>query len=507
MKTRWLLSPLAVLAGLSIPLALSPFNAWPLMFIGVAGFFALQHSARSAREATWLGWLFGVGYFGLGVSWIYGSMQTVDTPIWLALILTGGFCLLMALFHAFQGWAFHRFLRHSKGSLWLTAPLWWVFNEWIREWFLTGMPWLYAGYAFTDLPVGQMAAIVGIYGLSLVLAFAAAWLVGGLWHLKDRQLRSAIVYFVSAGLLLLLTNTLGLLRPASSWVDNEQPIQVAAVQSNIDQRLKWSAAQQRPTLEFYGASITGMSDVDLVLWPEAAMTRLPDQIPYFLSQIDTLGKNRDQAIITGTLTQENGRYYNAMRGYGQADGEYRKQHLVPFGEYVPLEKWLRGLIAFFDLPMSTMVPAGKPQTPMTFELAGQPYFAAPVICYEAAYPNIVRELATDAHIITVISNDAWFGDSLGPHQHLQITQMRAIENARPILRATQNGISALIDADGRILQKTTQFVEAELIGTLNLTTGQTPYQRLPTAFVIWIIAIALSIIIILKITKNRSRTP
>ncbi|EAR07329.1 apolipoprotein N-acyltransferase [Reinekea blandensis] len=506
MKTSWLLSLSAILAGIAVPLSLAPFNFWPLMFVGVGGFFYLQHIARSAKESAWFGWLFGVGYFGLGVSWIYGSMQTVDTPIWLALILTGGFCLLMALFHAFQGWFYGRFLRQLPWALLLVAPLWWVLNEWFREWFLTGMPWLYAGYAFTDLPIGQLAAIVGIYGLSLILAVSSALGLSAFLQIRSGDRRKALGQVVAVVLLLVGSVTVGILRPASSWVDSAGVLEVAAVQSNIDQRVKWSAAQQRPTLEFYGDSITRMKNVDLVLWPEAAMTRLPDKIPYFLSQIDTLGKNRDQAIITGTLTQEDGRYFNAMRGYGQASGEYRKQHLVPFGEYVPLENWLRGLIAFFDLPMSTMIPAGEPQAPIPFEVAGQPYFAAPVICYEAAYPGLVRQLARDAGLITVVSNDAWFGDSLGPHQHLQITQMRAIENGRPILRATQNGISALIDANGRIVQRTDQFVSAELIGEMTLSQNRTPFQTLPRALVIWLSGGALLILFILNWRKNSVRS-
>lgn len=486
------LSIIAILTGLAVPLALAPFNFWPLMFVGVAGFYWVTLHAQTTRQALGLGWLYGIGYFGLGVSWIYGSMQTVDTPLWLSLVLTGGFCALMALFHVFQSWFFVRFLRSLPLAIALIAPLWWVINEWIREWFLTGMPWLYAGYAFTDVAIGQLGAVVGIYGLSLILAFCAAWLLLTLQYWFRRQQKTAAGFAGATLILLLISLLFGWLKPASSWVEPSQTLTVAAVQSNIDQRTKWSAAQQRPTMEFYGDSLSGMKEIDLILWPEAALTRLPEQIPYYLSQVNDISLNRDQAVLTGMLTFHDGRYYNAMRGYGTASGEYKKQHLVPFGEYVPLEKWLRGLIAFFDLPMSTMYPAPEPQMPMPFTLAGNPYFAAPVICYEAAYPGIVRDLARDANLITVVSNDAWFGDSIGPHQHLQITRMRAIENGRPILRATQNGISALIDADGAVLKRTEQFVAAELIGELELTQGLTPFQRLPAGTVISLVSLILA---------------
>ncbi len=472
---------LALLFGLCVPLSLAPFNFWPLMFVGVAGFFWLSFQATNSKHAALLGWLYGVGYFTLGVSWIYGSMQTVETPVWLSIILTGGFCFLMALFHTFQLWFFHRFLKHLTFALLLVSPLWWVVNEWIREWFLTGMPWLFAGYAFTDISVGQLAAVVGIYGLSFLLAIASAWVLKSLlsW-LKNRQLANLKYAALAMGCFALLS-LIGVVKPASSWTAPLRTINTAAVQSNVNQRTKWSAAQQRPTLDFYGQSIVGMKDVDLIVWPEAAMTRRPDQIPYFLKQVQDLGESRDQAIITGILMLHDGRFYNSMLGYGTASGEYNKQHLVPFGEYVPLENWLRGLIAFFDLPMLTMYPAAQEQTPIPFSLESQPYFAAPVICYEAAYPDLVRKLAKDADIIAIVSNDAWFGDSLGPHQHLQISRMRAIENGRAIVRATQNGVSALIDADGKVLSQSKQFEPAELIGDLTLRSGKTPFQLLPAS--------------------------
>jgi apolipoprotein N-acyltransferase len=462
------------------------------MFVGIAIFFWLSLNAETSRQALWFGWVFGAGYFGVGVSWIYGSMQTVDTPLWLSLFLTGGFCLLMALFHLFQAWSFHRFLRHLPYALVAGAPLWWVINEWVREWFLTGMPWLYAGYATLKTPIAQLGAIVGIYGLSLLVAFVSALLLSSLIAFKQKEKTAAFRSLVAAVVIFTASALFGVVKPASSWTNEVRSIKAAAVQSNVDQRTKWSLAQQRPTLEFYGGSISKMTDVDLVLWPEAAMTRRPDQIPYFISQIQNIGEQRDQAIITGMLTLHDGRFYNAMMGYGTATGEYKKQHLVPFGEYVPLESILRGLIAFFDLPMSSMYPAPEPQYPMAFTLASQDYFAAPVICYEAAYPEIVRRLAVDSHLITVVSNDAWFGDSIGPHQHLEITQMRAIENGRPILRATQNGISALIDADGQVLDRSKQFVEAEVIGELTLRSGKTPFQYVPASSPVWIMIVLLA---------------
>ena len=484
-SSKWL-ALVALLSGLCIPLALAPFNFSPLIFAGVAGFFWLSFRAAGARQAMWLGWLFGVSQYGLGVSWIYSSMQTVDTPLWLGFLLTAGFCLALALLPLFQMWFFHRFLRRLPLALVLIAPLWWVVNEWVREWLFTGMPWLYAGYALSDTPMAQNAALVGVYGLSLLVAVIAAGLLRIGYSLKSQQRRSAQISAAWVVSLLGLSTLVGLVQPASHWTQAIGTLKVAAIQSNVDQRRKWTSAQQQPTLDFYAQVLQDLPDIDLMLWPEAAMTLRPEQIPNYMADIQRLGAERDMAVVTGVVTYEAGRYYNAILGYGTASGEYRKQHLVPFGEYLPLEKYLRGTIAFFDLPTSTMYPAPEPQWPISAELDGQPYFIAPVICYEATYPDLVRKLAKESHLIAVVSNDAWFGDSIAPHQHLQITRMRAIENGRDLLRSTQNGISALIDADGRVLQRSDQFVSAKLIGELTLRSGLTPFQRLPSAFIPWL---------------------
>lgn len=492
----------AFLFGLCVPLALAPFNFWPLMFVGIGGFFWLSMIAQSSKQAALFGWLYGVGYFGLGVSWVYGSMRTVDTSILLSVILTGGFCLLLAITLLFQMWFFHRFLKPLPYALLLIAPLWWVVNEWIREWFLTGMPWLFAGYGFTTLPTAQLGAVIGIYGLSLLMALLSAGFlykeISANRHSKVHRSLMALMLVV----VLIATFIYGTLVPASRWTQEEQTIIAAAVQSNVDQRTKWSNAQVNPTLDFFGKSIGGMSEADLVLWPEAAITRRVDQIPSFFSQLNAIGVRREQAIITGILTLEYDRFYNSMIGVGSADGEYRKQHLVPFGEYLPFDSILRGVIGFFDISLSSMYPAGSPQFPISFTHNGEPYFAAPIICYEAAYPDLVRKLARESDILTVVSNDAWFGDSIGPHQHLQMTQMRAIENGRPMVRSTQNGISALINADGKILQKSQQFVPAELVGELTMRSGLTPFQRYPSFTIPVLCLVIIGFFVIQKRTRK-----
>lgn len=468
------LALLSLFSGILLPLSLAPFGFWPLAWLSLIGYFWVTERAQSPKQAFWLGWCFGAGLFGLGISWVYGSMRTVATPIPLSVLMTTVFCLAIALLPGLQAWLYHRFFKQGRGSQWLAAPLLWLVFEWVRSWLFTGMPWLFAGYALTDTPAGQLGAVLSVYGLSAIIAFSSAALAMALPAQVNRSLRwapglGAVVIVVSMGL--------GVVLPAERWSTVIDSADVVAIQSNVAQAQKWQSSQVRPTLEFYSEQARRYDSADLMIWPEAALTVRPERIPAYLEDLERVGNERQQGIITGIVTQQEGRYFNALLGFGTADGEYRKQHLVPFGEYLPFEQQLRGLINFFNIPMSTLTPAPEPQAPMPWMHRGEERYLAPVICYEAAYPGLTMALARESDLMIMVSNDAWFGDSLAPHQHLQITRMRAIENSRAIVRSTQNGISALIDANGEILERSRQFEVAAVTGSINLRQGLTPYQR------------------------------
>lgn len=466
------LSLFALLLGLLLPLSMAPFKLWPLVWLSLGGYFWVVHQARSPRQAFWLGFCYGAGLFGLGISWVFASMRTVNTGVALSLIMTTAFCLGIALLPAIQAWLYVRFLKTRRFALTLAAPMLWILFEWLRSWLFTGMPWLLAGYSQTDTPFGQLSALVSVYGLGLALALASAQLARGLI-----QGRSALPGIAIAAGLTVLGFIAGALLPADRWTEPGDRILAVAVQSNIAQAEKWQPSMLRPTLDFYARQARTQTDADLMVWPEAALTARPQRLATYLSQLDQLGIDRNQAILTGIINSEAGRHYNALLGFGTAAGEYRKQHLVPFGEYLPFEAQLRGLINFFNIPMSVMSPAQTPQRPLPWNYRGQTRQLAPVICYEAAYPGLVRRLARESDLLIMISNDAWFGDSLAPHQHLQISRMRAIENGRDLVRATQNGVSALVDARGRVLERSRQFEVATVKGEVRLRTGLTPYQR------------------------------
>ena len=259
------------------------------------------------------------------------------------------------------------------------------------------------------------------------------------------------------------------------WVAraSEQPLRVALVQPNVPQEHKWDRAWYQPILNQLSEATEPLYGKDIVIWPEAAVPNYYQRAQDFLQPISERAATSNTTLITGIPYRQSSEsvYHNSITALGHGQGMYFKQRLVPFGEYVPLENWLRGLIAFFDLPMSAFSPGPADQPPLR---AGA-YRVAPFVCYEIVYADLVASSARDADLLVTISNDSWFGDSIGPLQHLQIAQMRALENGRYLLRGTNNGVSAIIDQRGQIVSRTEQFVPATLTGEVEVMLGNTPF--------------------------------
>jgi apolipoprotein N-acyltransferase len=463
-----LLSLLAPLAGSLITLSLAPFNLWPAGIVSCAIYCALLCTC-SARQALWRGWLFGLGLFGSGVSWVYVSIHVHGyAPVPLAVLLTVLFCAGLALLHALFAWSYVRWVRPLPGGMLLGFPVLWVLFEWLRGWLLTGFPWLYLGYAHPDTWIAGWGPILGVFGLSFICAISGSCLFLA-W--RSRQPAEVVTYAV---VLITLWAGGAVLRPIE-WVApaSEQPLSVALYQPNIPQQHKWDPAWLPRILARYQRAAEALYHYDLVLWPESAIPRyFQDMAPWF-APLEERARSSEATLITGILYrgERRGEYFNSITALGQGSGVYHKQRLVPFGEYVPLEDWLRGLIAFFDLPMSNLSAGAPGQGPLR---AGA-YRVAPFICYEIVYPDLVAGAARKADLLVTISNDSWFGNSIGPLQHLQMARMRALENGRYLLRATNNGVSAIIDQRGRLLARSEQFVETTLTGTAEVMLGRTPF--------------------------------
>lgn len=456
---------IALVAGALLPLSLAPFDIWPLGMLAVATFFYVLHDTES--NGLLLGWLFGVGKYAVGVSWVYVSIHDYgNAPPLLALFLVGLFVAGLALFTLANGWLFCRL----KRSQWLASGavfiVLYVAFEWLLTWFLTGFPWLLVGYGQMATVLAGFAPVGGVLLVSFMTLSSAIGLV--VWF-QERQSMPAILltlapWVVGAGLVLI------------DWVEGAESHEVALVQGNIAQVDKWQPENRQPIIEQYLALSDPHWDADLIVWPEASITLFEHQASALLSALDERGKASATAIVLGLLTREvkphdEVVFKNTAIGLGMARGRYEKRRLVPFGEYVPFAETLRGLIQFFDLPMSRSEPGDWRQPLM--QIGDMSAMVA--ICYEIVYPELVRE---GADVLLTISNDTWFGDSIGPLQHLQMARMRALENGRWLLRATNNGVSAIVDERGIIRARLPQFEAGVLRGEYRRMRGLTPYARL-----------------------------
>ncbi|AQA17878.1 apolipoprotein N-acyltransferase [Halioglobus japonicus] len=482
-----LLSPLA---GALITLSLAPYNIWPAGILSCA-LFAYLLSTCNPPRGFWRGWLFGLGLFGTGASWVYVSIhEHGNASVPLALVLTGLFCAGLALLHGTFAWLYIRFIRPLPGGMLIGFPVLWVLFEWLRSWFLTGFPWLYLGYAHVDTAIAGWAPILGIYGLSMICALTGSCLFLA-W--RSRQAIALVTYAVIVATLWIGG---GVLKPIQ-WVAraSEEPLSVAIYQPNIPQQNKWNREYYLPILHQMRGATMPLLGHDIIVWPEAAIPNLYERARPFLDPIAARARKADTTLITGIPNRPEGdeRYYNSITALGQGQGSYFKQRLVPFGEYVPLEDYLRGVIEFFNLPMSFQSRGPADQPP----LAAGTFRVSPSICYEVVYPDLVAAGAREADLLITISNDSWFGDSIGPLQHLQMAQMRALENGRYMIRGTNNGVSALIDHRGQVIAESEQFVETVLTGEVQAMLGKTPFASFGSVPILSACAISLALMILM----------
>ena len=472
-------SRVKALASLLVPIisgalfvpGVAPMSAWPSTLLSVAALLYLMHR-KSQQSAFFIGWLYGVGLFGAGVSWVYVSIQVHgQAPPLLAGTLTALFCLGLATLTGLQMALYRRCSRGRKTPSSLLFAAIWVLFEWLRSWLFTGFPWLYAGYIALDTPAAGWAPVVGVYGLSFLIAGLSA-AIGSLALNNASTLRKKGAE-ASIWVIIILT---GMPLSAVSWTqDRSAPLTVAIYQPNIPLEKKWDRRYFRAIQQQYtDNSRPYFKNTDLVLWPESALPTYKDRIEDYLSLISTEATETGTTLITGIPTRDAQGGYNSIVALGLGAGEYRKQKLVPFGEYVPFEENLRGLIQFFDLPMSNFIPG--PNVPPI--LSAGPLKVASFICYEIVYPDFVWQGARDAALLVTVSNDSWFGHSIGPLQHLQMARFRALETGRPLLRGTNNGVSAIIDHKGDLLVATPQFEEVVITGEVQPKTGLTPLMWL-----------------------------
>lgn len=468
---------MAVFAGaLAVP-GFAPFQLFPATIVSLALLFYLWRLAASPRRAAWLGFGYGLGLFGGGIYWIHISLhQFGGMPWWMAAFCTFALCAFLALFPALVGALGKRLPCPDWAVVLLWAPL-----EWVRGWIFTGFPWLTVGYSqVPDSPLAGFMPVIGVYGVSLLVAVAARLLLDV--ALSSRR-------WLASGALLVLALTGMLLKNVEWTVPDGAPVTVALLQGNVAQDLKWQPEEIQRTLDHY-FQLVSASDARLTVLPETALPLLQQQLPPdYLAALAAHARSRGGDVLYGVVERENGAYYNSMLSVGDAAPQrYRKTHLVPFGEFIPL-KGLFGWIYrdWLDIPLNDLARGGFAQQPLA--VAGQR--VAVNICYEDVFgEEIIRQLPA-ATLLVNASNDAWYGDSTAAYQHLQISQARALETGRMMLRATNTGATAIIDRDGRVLAALPHFRTRILQGEAQGYRGSTPYVRFGNGLFLLMAGLAL----------------
>ncbi len=495
---RTFLAP-ALLGALAVA-GYAPFGWFPVPILTLAVLFRLVSDA-APRSALLAGWSYGLGLFLAGVSWIYVSISVYGgMPAPIAALATLLFCAFIALFPAAALWLGARVASAPVPRLALAFPAAWALLEWVRGWIFTGFPWLALGYsqapngAGPASPLAGFAPVLGVYGVSLVAVLSAGmlalllpfpdgrgdrgegaraasrWRVFPLPQPLPQRERGVAVAGLTGLLALIWISGWGLGQVA--WTRPvEGPVSVALLQGNIPQDLKFRPERLQATLVHYARQVLA-SDARLIVLPETALPLFRSAVPKdYLEMLADHARGQGGDVVLG-VPEDVGpeRYFNSVISLGStSEGLYRKHHLVPFGEFVPLG--FRWALDLMSIPLGDFARGTVDQPPMA---AGGQRLAVNV-CYEDAFGEERNHAARDATLLVNLSNDAWFGASLAPWQHLQIGAMRSLEAARWQLRANNTGITAILDDKGRVRDRLEPFTSGTLAGTAQGRSGDTPY--------------------------------
>ena len=484
----------AVLGSL-LPLAFAPAGIWPVAIVVPAILLYVLDRPLSSRRLFQHGFLFGCGYFGFGVYWTYNSLHDFgQAPPLVAGFIAGLLILTLALFPAttLSAWQWCK-QRIGDKAIWLLPVFWFAF-EWLRGWILTGLPWISLGYAYTDSPLSGYAPLIGVYGVSALSVLMSIALFKVFC-----QRQYALVAIV------LLVPLAGFLLQGVEWTEAEgKPLDIAMVQGNIPQEIKWQYEQRQNIFNIYWRETGQNWDNDLIVWPETALPGRSDRIEKsILAPLASAASEQGSHILSGVIVSDsaNKLFYNSMVLLGENRDEYHKRHLVMFGEYYPLRGLLEFLRNWINIPYSDLTPGPDDQPLMSVN--GVKLGVS--ICFENVFSRSILLDIPEANILVNASNDAWFGDSLAPHQHLQIAQMRAIETGRPMVRSTNTGISAFIGAHGKIEQRSEQFKTLTLNQQVQGRSGITPFYYF--AKVQSLIAFLIVFTLLIAVIRKRRQKP
>lgn len=457
---------LALLSGVMGVFAFAPYKLYPLAALSLMGLLLAWQKTHTAKQAFYRGLSFGIGYFGLGIHWVFISIyQFGHAPIMLSILLTALLVIILAVFPALTGYCWNRFYpQRSWPSYLLAFPAIWCLGEWIRNWAFTGFPWLLIGDSQTNALFLGVAAVGGSALIGFILAQTA-----GLWAYAWQEKRYGwhVLYTLFLGALLYASNQITWTHPIG------KPITVSLVQGNVEQSLKWEGNKADQIYQTYLDLTEPIWSSDLVIWPEAA---IPVPIPYanpWVNALNEQAKAHHTTLLFGIPIRVDWAIYNGIHVVGDNQGEYWKRHLVPFGEFFPVPSISALILRQLDIPMSHFNAGPLQQQNIKLDQLSIAHY----ICYEIAFASEVRSSLDNASLIITISDDAWFGHSNAQAQQLQMAQMRAMENGRPLLSATNNGLTAIVNAQGQITHQLEPFSTGVLTAQVQGLEGQTFWSK------------------------------
>lgn len=485
----------AMLAGALSILAFAPFGLWPIQIFTLTLFFWLLQKASSAKHAALIGWAYSFGWLACGVHWLYVSMHHYGgLPSWMAVLAVALLATVLAALAASAMAAGHWIRQRTAAtrtvSLLIIFPAMWMIGEWLRGWVLTGFPWVASGYAHTGSPLAGFAPLIGVYGLGWLAAIAA----GAVLMLPQKKWPAALAILMFAA---------GAMLKTVPWTaPHGKPVSVRLLQGNVPQEMKFVPEQIEATLRLYEDMIRA-APADLIATPETALPLLSQQLPPdYLYRMSHFAQQSNSRVLLG-VPVSNGplRYTNSALGFGIAPASqgtqpyrYDKHHLVPFGEFIPAGA--RWFVSMMQIPLGDFTRGALLQAP--FPVKDQQVL--PNICYEDLFgEEIASQLAASffsggpqATVLLNLSNIAWFGDTIALPQHLQISQMRALETRRPMLRATNTGVTAYIEPSGKVAQQLPYFTQGALSAAVQGYSGWTPYILFGNALPIGLAALLLA---------------
>ena len=480
---------IAAILGLLFALGFAPNDLWFISILSLTYLYFLIRDSNK-KELFLIGYSFGIGLWSLGISWLYVSIYFYGNLGFIAsTFLTLLFIGIISIYSGLTLFLYSYLRFNSKSVAIFSLPIAWIAVEYLRSILFTGFPWLISGTMLANTPLDGWTPIIGAQGNTFLLILISSVLYQLVSNLQ--QSRNPLLLFILFSVLMISSYTL----KNFQWTELEGVVTASVVQTNLELEEKWSTEGVIDTKNMIETAIDLGDKGEIIVFPETALIFSEKEIKDWLDYIDVKAKQKNITLLTGIIEREGDfKVRNRILGLGEANSYYDKVKLVPFGEFIPFENITGKFFDILGLKLTNTLPGEQIKTIN----AGNIRISAS-ICYEIAFPGLIRKTASDSNLLVTISNDTWFGRSYGPIQHLEIAQNRALEHKKTLVRSTNSGISAFITKEGKIKEKQGYFEEKSLKNEIELYKGQTFYAKYGNLPLFSILSVILMYIIAVNI--------